>query len=246
MHARWPTLPREPLQDHIVPLHRPLQVCTPNGSALTVACAVKACYSHTEGAAGITGMLLAAESLSRAAAPPIVNLRIVNPYVAAALSDWQSQKCLTPQAPRQLSPAPLIQVCAQTMPGACNGPPPQRFHPQALVMLPIMPLTRYLPVAVQGTVDKPGAAGSSSFGMSGINAHVIVAASPVRDAPSGACASKDQPGRPDMAADTDAGHASSTRAPATLQHRGVEPEEALCGLLQTFHVPSWATCMTTR
>ena len=58
-------------------------------------------------------MLLAAESLSRAAAPPIVNLRVVNPYVAAALSDWQLQKGLTPQAPRQLSPAPLTVVCAQ-------------------------------------------------------------------------------------------------------------------------------------
>ena len=55
-------------------------------------------------------MLLATESLTRAAAPPIVNLRNVNPYVAAALADWQLQQGLTPQAPRQLSPAPLLQV----------------------------------------------------------------------------------------------------------------------------------------
>lgn len=42
-------------------------------------------------------------------------------------------------------------------------------------------------------MDKGRAASSSSFGMSGVNAHVIVAASPVRDVPS-TCASKDQPG----------------------------------------------------
>ncbi len=38
---------------------------------------LQACYGHTEGTAGITGVLLAAAALQRAAAPGVTNLREV-------------------------------------------------------------------------------------------------------------------------------------------------------------------------
>ena len=47
----------------------------------------KACYGHTEGAAGLSGLLLAAVSLGSRAAPPIMHLRSCNPHVALALGD---------------------------------------------------------------------------------------------------------------------------------------------------------------
>ena len=71
----------------------------------------QACYGHTEGTAGITGALLAITALRQSAAAPIVNLRSVNPYVTAALSDWRSLKGLDAHAPRQLAPGPSLGVC---------------------------------------------------------------------------------------------------------------------------------------
>ena len=38
---------------------------------------LQACYGHTEGTAGITGVLLAAAALQRASAPGVINLREV-------------------------------------------------------------------------------------------------------------------------------------------------------------------------
>ena len=38
---------------------------------------LQACYGHTEGTAGITGVLLAAAALQRTAAPGVINLREV-------------------------------------------------------------------------------------------------------------------------------------------------------------------------
>ncbi|KAK9841828.1 hypothetical protein WJX81_005875 [Elliptochloris bilobata] len=46
----------------------------------------KACCGHTEGAAGLTGLLLTAAALREGARPPVAHLRALNPYVATALS----------------------------------------------------------------------------------------------------------------------------------------------------------------
>ncbi|CAL8465609.1 g5145 [Coccomyxa elongata] len=97
----------------------------------------KACYGHTEGTAGITGALLAITALRQAAAAPIVNLRSVNPYVTAALSDWRSLRRIAAHAPRQLAPGSLLKV---------DG------------------------------LSSQVAAGTSSFGMSGVNAHALFSA----------------------------------------------------------------------
>lgn len=58
---------------------------------------VKACFGHTEGAAGLTGALLAAQSLSRACTPAVMHLRTPNAYVEAALADWRKQHRISAQ-----------------------------------------------------------------------------------------------------------------------------------------------------
>lgn len=89
---------------------------------------VKACYGHTEGAAGLTGLLLATAASMHDSAPPLMHLRRVNPYVESALSASASQ-------------------AIQSM--------PREFKPHS-------------------TRAWNDLAGTSSFGMSGVNAHAIV------------------------------------------------------------------------
>jgi acyl transferase domain-containing protein len=96
----------------------------------------KSCYGHTEGAAGLTGLLLAASMASQQAAPAIMHLRSMNPYVQTALSDWAAR-----------GGGRALHLPRQYAAGAA---------PSAL----------------------PGAAGTSSFGMSGVNAHMLVEAAP--------------------------------------------------------------------
>ncbi|KAK9834736.1 hypothetical protein WJX74_008822 [Apatococcus lobatus] len=92
---------------------------------------VKACYGHTEGAAGVTGALLAIAAAAHCQQAPIVNLRSMNPYVSSALEAWGAGASCAPAAARATAPA-----------AACNGQ----------------------------------MSGTSSFGMSGVNAHVLVSA----------------------------------------------------------------------
>lgn len=78
------------------------------------------------------GLLLAVSALQQQAAPGILNLRGVNPYVSAAISDWRKASAKAAALPRQLAPHTERQ---------------------------------------QGMGRS---AGASSFGMSGVNAHVIL------------------------------------------------------------------------
>lgn len=61
---------------------------------------VKACYGHTEGVAGIHGALLSILTANSRAAPPIMHLRTVNPYVSSALSDWRGESRVEAIVPR--------------------------------------------------------------------------------------------------------------------------------------------------
>ena len=88
---------------------------------------VKSVFGHTEGAAGLTGLLLAHAHLVTSCQPSIMHLRGVNPYVQAALQDWRKSHSAEAVIGRQSSPA-----------------------------------------------VEAKAAGTSSFGMSGINAHIIL------------------------------------------------------------------------
>ena len=61
---------------------------------------VKACYGHTEGAAGLQGALCSILSLQRSIVPPIMHLRSMNPYVSAAITDWAKSSGLQAAIPR--------------------------------------------------------------------------------------------------------------------------------------------------
>jgi acyl transferase domain-containing protein/acyl carrier protein len=86
--------------------------------------ASKTCFGHTEGTAGMTGILLALTYLQQQVSAPIVNLRALNPYVQPSLLNNAAH------VPRQAAPTIVqnLQSCV---------------------------------------------AGTSSFGMSGVNAHAI-------------------------------------------------------------------------
>lgn len=113
-----------------------------NGASRMLSLAsVKSCYGHTEGTAGITGLLLAAGAAQQQLLPPIVNLRSMNPYVGAALSGF----------------------------GGSNGS-------GSSVALP----RQAAPSSSSSSGASP-VAGTSSFGMSGVNAHVLL--SPAAGAP---------------------------------------------------------------
>ena len=62
---------------------------------------LQACYGHTEGAAGTTGLLLAMQSVTQRSAASIMCLRDVNPYVSAAVSEWAKRTGQGQLLPRQ-------------------------------------------------------------------------------------------------------------------------------------------------
>jgi hypothetical protein len=66
---------------------------------------MQACYGHTEGTAGTTGLLLAVQSISQRSAAAIMCLRDMNPYVGAAIADWTKHAGHAPLLPRQLASA---------------------------------------------------------------------------------------------------------------------------------------------
>lgn len=66
---------------------------------------VQACFGHTEGAAGLTGLLTAMSQLADCQLPGIMCLRNINPYVSAALSEWDQSSSSSLFAPRQAAAA---------------------------------------------------------------------------------------------------------------------------------------------
>lgn len=93
-------------------------------------------FSSIASCAGLTGLLLAATALSQQSVAPIKHLRNVNPYVTAAVADWERR-----------SGRPLLPLQAGPRPHVLSGP-----HADGL-----QPVT-----------------GTSSFGMSGVNAHLLL------------------------------------------------------------------------
>ena len=114
---------------------------------------VKSCYGHTEGTAGITGLLLALGASQQQLLPPVVNLRDMNPYVAAALGGFSSSGN-----------------------GSKSG-----------VAIPRQ-------AAANGSSAEQRLAGTSSFGMSGVNAHALLLTA--SNAPSAADAHTPLPWQP--------------------------------------------------
>jgi acyl transferase domain-containing protein/NADPH:quinone reductase-like Zn-dependent oxidoreductase/acyl carrier protein/NAD(P)-dependent dehydrogenase (short-subunit alcohol dehydrogenase family) len=75
--------------------------------AVTIA-SVKSCYGHTEGAAGLTGALLAIQAARHQATPGIMHLRNTNPYVESSFADWKKSNNLVAQPSRSTAPLPLL------------------------------------------------------------------------------------------------------------------------------------------
>ena len=111
----------------------------------------QACFGHTEGTAGITGALLALSAVGQRSAVPTVNLRHVNPYVEAALADWNARSSKAASVTRQLSPGTALQV---------------------RVALPLWLLLILL--SDRQKLQSGQLAGTSSFGMSGVNSHLLL------------------------------------------------------------------------
>lgn len=61
---------------------------------------MKACFGHTEGAAGIHGALLAMLAVQGSSAPPIMHSRSLNTYVTNAIADWKTSCNLTAIVPK--------------------------------------------------------------------------------------------------------------------------------------------------
>lgn len=91
----------------------------------------KACFGHTEGAAGAHGALAAAITLKQGSVPPMMHCRVLNPHVAFAFEEW-----------RQAAHS-ILSMVGRTA----------AVWPRSLGVL----------------------AGCSSFGMSGVNAHALIA-----------------------------------------------------------------------
>lgn len=68
----------------------------------------KSLHAHTEGVAGLTGMLCALGTLHQHAIPQILHLRSVNPHLGAGLQDWQAHQH-TIEIARQASALPVAQ-----------------------------------------------------------------------------------------------------------------------------------------
>ena len=85
--------------------HRPLELVSN-----------KSCFGHTEGAAGLTGLLLAVRCLQDSSRPAIMHMRGMNPHVGAALADWQRQMGLDAVIPRQSHGVPRLFTSGQLQP----------------------------------------------------------------------------------------------------------------------------------
>jgi hypothetical protein len=140
---------------------------TATARVLTLA-SVKSCYGHTEGTAGITGLLLAAAALTQRQLAPVVNLRTVNAYVAAALAGFGGGTSSATGGtgavafvPRQPAPGAQTVAVSGSRAGESHG---------------------------GGSIGGSGStqlAGTSSFGMSGVNAHALLSAGPATAAEHG-------------------------------------------------------------
>lgn len=65
---------------------------------------MKTRFGHTEGTAGIQGVMGALEELENSAIIPIVHLRNLNPLVQSAFHDWSSRHCVQCLASRCMAP----------------------------------------------------------------------------------------------------------------------------------------------
>jgi len=133
-------------------------------------------------------------SAGRQAAPPVMHLRAMSAYVGTALAEWARQRGRAPSIPlaaQAAAAAGALQGCAGARPARASHSPARvnaqharrsRYQLRCLASMS-GPVTRshaehYTAVEVAGAVRVTGRlwAGTSAFGMSGVNAHAILAA----------------------------------------------------------------------
>ena len=133
-------------------------------------------------------------SAGRQAAPPVMHLRAMSAYVGTALAEWARQRgrapCI-PLAAQAAAAAGALQGCAGARPARALHSPARvnaqharrsRCHVRCLASMsgpvPRSHAERNTAVKVAGAVRVTGRlwAGTSAFGMSGVNAHAILAA----------------------------------------------------------------------
>ena len=68
--------------------------------------ASKPCWSRMSLCCWSPGLFAAVGALQQVAHPPIMNLRIMNPYVTSALGDWSKAAAPVPSVPRLQGPMP--------------------------------------------------------------------------------------------------------------------------------------------
>ena len=102
------------------------EVCAP---ACAAPGSVKACFGHSEGAAGVHGALLAILAIQERGAPPVMHVRALSAYVAHALADWRAACALTALVPRVCSLSP---ACSQGH--APLMAPTMAAHKRALIL----------------------------------------------------------------------------------------------------------------
>jgi acyl transferase domain-containing protein len=111
----------------------------------------------------VSGALLAAAALTQRQLAPIVGLRQLNPYVGAALADWRARHGMAAAPSRQLGAAAHLTTPRESYGGGSNG---------------------------SGSTQL---AGTSSFGMSGVNAHALLSSAVLLPAAPAASASGQLP-----------------------------------------------------
>lgn len=121
---------------------------------------MKACFGHTEGAAGIHGAMLPILAVQHQAAPAVMHLRGLNAYVSNAVADWRTTCNLSASAPK-VSRRPIRVICPSCTTGQSN-------LTCKLLLRPVLLLQEGTPLPL---ISSRQAAGASSFGMSGVNAH---------------------------------------------------------------------------
>ena len=156
---------------------------------ILLAGSVKACFGHTEGAAGIHGAMLAILAVQQQAAPAIMHLRALNAYVSSAVAEWTSSCSLSAVAPKVTHkmlglPSPGALCSSNLLPTLClfTCQTPSDVHnlshlPGQIsnVIEQVLSLPSQEEAALPLELRQSLCAGASSFGMSGVNAHALLA-----------------------------------------------------------------------